>query len=210
MAQLNHIIAVINSWQQKKLERLSWDEYFMATAFLTSSRSPDQRLKVGCALVKDNHIISQGYNGFLPSLPHQSFIEDGHELATVHAEQNCISDCSKRGVKTDGASAYVTHYPCINCFKILAAAGVKTIYYQHDYRNHKLVNILAHQARIQIIKLDQSLPSNYVDSSDNSKTDINYANMNTKGQGLPKIKSQQKMSFFGTTTEGINTDEEDN
>jgi dCMP deaminase len=202
MSQLNHIIAVVNSWQQKKLDRLSWDEYFMATAFLTSSRSPDQRLKVGCALVKDNHIISLGYNGFLPSLPHQSYIENNHELATVHAEQNCISDCSKRGVKTEDSSAYVTHYPCINCFKILAAAGIKTIYYQNDYHNHKLVNVLARQAGIQIIKLDQSSPSNYIESN-NQASELNYI----KGR-LPRIKSQPKMSFFDGATEGSPADEE--
>jgi dCMP deaminase len=203
MAQLNHIIEVINGWQQRKLERLSWDEYFMATAFLTSSRSPDQRLKVGCALVKDNHIISQGYNGYLPSLPHQSYIEDGHELATVHAEQNCVSDCSKRGVKTEGASAYITHYPCINCFKILASAGIKTIYYQNDYRNHKLVNILALQARIQIIKLDQdSVQINQINQI-NQLSDSSYF----KGH-LPKIKTNQKMSFFDARD--AHSDDEEN
>ena len=203
MAQLNHIIEVINGWQQRKLERLSWDEYFMATAFLTSSRSPDQRLKVGCALVKDNHIISQGYNGYLPSLPHQSYIEDGHELATVHAEQNCVSDCSKRGVKTEGASAYITHYPCINCFKILASAGIKTIYYQNDYRNHKLVNILALQARIQIIKLDQdSVQINQINQI-NQLSDSSYL----KGR-LPKIKTNQKMSFFDARD--AHSDDEEN
>ena len=145
------IINMVTNWGKES--RLSWDAYFIATAFLISSRSPDLRLKVGCVLVKDNHVISMGYNGFLPKVEHKSFIENGHEQATVHAEQNSIADCAKRGVKTDGAVAYITHYPCINCFKILASSGITKIYYRDDYRNHNLVSLLAEQSNIMIVKL---------------------------------------------------------
>lgn len=145
------IINLVTNWDKES--RLSWDEYFIATAFLISSRSPDLRLKVGCVLVKDNHVISMGYNGFLPKIEHKSFMENGHEQATVHAEQNSIADCAKRGVKTDGAIAYITHYPCINCFKILASSGITKIYYRDDYRNHTLVGLLAEQSNIMIVKL---------------------------------------------------------
>lgn len=151
MNNLEQIINTVSNWD--KDTRLSWDEYFIATAFLISSRSPDKRLKVGCVLVKNNHVISMGYNGFLPKVIHQSFMENGHEQATVHAEQNSISDCAKRGVESEGAIAYITHYPCINCFKILASSGISKIYYREDYRNHDLVKILAHQASIPIIKI---------------------------------------------------------
>ena len=147
----SQIINLVTNWDKES--RLSWDEYFIATAFLISSRSPDLRLKVGCVLVKDNHVISMGYNGFLPKIEHKSFMENGHEQATVHAEQNSIADCAKRGVKTDGAIAYITHYPCINCFKILASSGITKIYYRDDYRNHTLVGLLAQQSNIMIIKL---------------------------------------------------------
>jgi dCMP deaminase len=147
----SQIINLVTNWDKES--RLSWDEYFIATAFLISSRSPDLRLKVGCVLVKDNHVISMGYNGFLPKIEHKSFMENGHEQATVHAEQNSIADCAKRGVKTDGAIAYITHYPCINCFKILASSGITKIYYRDDYRNHTLVGLLAEQSNIMIVKL---------------------------------------------------------
>jgi dCMP deaminase len=148
---LNDIINLVSNWD--KTSRLSWNDYFLATAFLISSRSPDQRLKVGCVLVKDNHIISVGYNGFLPKLEHKSYIDNGHEQATVHAEQNSISDCARRGVKTDGAIAYITHYPCINCFKILASSGITQIYYRSNYRNYELVSQLANEANIDIIQI---------------------------------------------------------
>ncbi len=150
MNKLEQLINTVSSWN--KDDRLSWDEYFIATAFLISSRSPDKRLKVGCVLVKNYHVISMGYNGFLPKVEHISFMENGHEQATVHAEQNSIADCAKRGVETHGSIAYITHYPCINCFKILASSGISKIYYRENYRNHPLVETLANQAKIPIIK----------------------------------------------------------
>ena len=81
------VIQLISSWK----ERPSWDEYFMATAFLIASRSPCERLHVGCVIVSTgenkNRIITAGYNGFLPGIAHTSYVRDGHEQATVHAEQ---------------------------------------------------------------------------------------------------------------------------
>ena len=95
-------------------ERIDWQEYFMSLAFLVSMRSSCSRLHVGAVIVKDKRIISTGYNGFLAGLPHESIIRDNHEMATVHAEQNCITDCAKRGVSVSGASIYITHFPCIH------------------------------------------------------------------------------------------------
>lgn len=119
--------------------RPSWDEYFKEIVQVTATRSPCERLQVGCLLVKDNRIVSQGYNGFLPGCEHTSIVRDGHEQATVHAEQNAISDCAKRGVSCENCTAYITHYPCIICCRILLAAGIKKIKYIHNYHNDNLV-----------------------------------------------------------------------
>jgi dCMP deaminase len=119
--------------------RPSWDEYFKEIVQVTAKRSPCERLQVGCLLVKDNRIVSQGYNGFLPGCEHLSIIRDSHEQATVHAEQNAISDCAKRGVSCENCTAYITHYPCIICCRILLAAGITKIKYINDYRNDELV-----------------------------------------------------------------------
>lgn len=137
---------VVNGFQY----RLSWDEYFMSTAFLISSRSPCERLHVGCVLVKDNRIISAGYNGFLPNMPHDSIVINNHEVATVHAEQNAITDCASRGVSTEGATAYITHYPCLNCSKLLMASGIKEVRYCCDYRNDMLVEEITNLNIIRI------------------------------------------------------------
>lgn len=137
--------------------RPSWDEYFMAVALLVSSRSACGRLHVGCILVSSgehaNRIIAAGYNGFLPGLPHVSHVRDGHEQGTVHAEQNAIADAARRGVSVDGAVAYISHYPCIQCAKILAAAGIRTIKYHRDYNNDPLAGELLGEADVEVVRL---------------------------------------------------------
>lgn len=125
--------------------RLSWDQYFSEIVKVTAKRSPCDRLKVGCILVKDNRIISQGYNGFLPGCPHKSIVRDNHEQATVHAEQNAIADCAKRGVSCNGSTAYITHYPCIICTRMLLASGIKEIKYLENYHNDELVEVITNQ-----------------------------------------------------------------
>ncbi len=137
--------------------RPSWDEYFMATAVLIASRSNCERLQVGCVIVTGgehkNRIVAAGYNGFLPSTPHVSRLRDGHEQATVHAEQNAVADAARRGSPVVGCAAYVTHYPCINCAKILVAAGIVKIKYREDYQNDPFVAPLLAEAGVRVLKL---------------------------------------------------------
>ena len=102
--------------------------------------------------MKDNRIISQGYNGFLPGCPHESKVVDNHEQATVHAEQNAITDCAKRGVSCNGTDAYITHYPCVNCMKLLCASGIQNIYYINNYNNDALVYYFFQQSNIQSLQ----------------------------------------------------------
>ena len=135
------------------MNRPSWEEYFKKIVIATKERSACERLQVGCLLVKDNRIISQGYNGFLPGLPHTSIVRNNHEQATVHAEQNALCDCAKRGVSCEDATAYITHYPCIICTRLLLAAGIKEIKYIDDYKNDELVKHFCEQAGVARIKI---------------------------------------------------------
>jgi dCMP deaminase len=80
-------------------------------------------------------------------------VRDGHEQATVHAEQNAIADAARRGSSVEGCLAYVTHYPCINCAKIFAAAGIAEIRYRRDYSNDPLVAPLLTDAGIKVVHL---------------------------------------------------------
>jgi len=133
--------------------RPDWDTYFKEIVQVTSKRSPCDRLKVGCLIVKDNRIISQGYNGFLPGCPHKSIVRDDHEQATIHAEQNALCDCAKRGVSCNNATAYITHYPCLICTRLLIASGICEIKYIDDYRNDDLVEYFITQKNVMISKL---------------------------------------------------------
>jgi len=135
------------------MERPTWNEYFKEIVLATAKRSPCERLKVGCLLVYENRIISQGYNGFLPGCPHESIVRDNHEQATVHAEQNAICDCAKRGVSCNGATAYVTHYPCLICARLLLASGISKIYYVHEYKKDELVDVFTKQKKVEITQI---------------------------------------------------------
>ena len=94
-----------------------------------------------------------GYNGFLPGANHISIVVNNHEQATVHAEQNAISDAARRGVSLSGATAYVTHFPCIVCAKLLVAAGVNEIKFHFDYNNNPMVEEIFKENGIECIQL---------------------------------------------------------
>lgn len=150
---LDQIQALVEGWRQ----RPSWDEYFMATALLIASRSSCERLHVGCVLVSagqnPNRIIAAGYNGFLSGHPHLSRVRDNHEQGTVHAEQNALADAARRGISVQGATAYVTHFPCIICTRLLLASGITSVKYRFDYHNDPLAQELWQEAGVAPLQL---------------------------------------------------------
>jgi dCMP deaminase len=126
-------------------ERASWDEYFMNIARVVSSRSTCDRKFVGAVIVRDKTILSTGYNGSIRGMPHCTevghMMEDGHCVATIHAESNAILQAAKNGVAIDGASIYVTASPCWNCFKQVANAGIRRIVYGEFYRDNRIFDV---------------------------------------------------------------------
>jgi dCMP deaminase len=115
------------------MSRISFNEYFKEMAELVATRSTCPRLHVGCVLVKNGRVISTGYNGSISGTPQCDEvgceIEDGHCVRAVHAEQNALMQCAQFNGGCDGSVAYVTHYPCKVCMKLLLSAGIKGIYY---------------------------------------------------------------------------------
>lgn len=148
---INSIKLVCNKCNDK--QRIGWHEYFASMSLIASSRSPCERLHVGCVLVKDNRVLSMGYNGFFSGAPHTSIVHDGHEIATIHAEQNAVSYAAKEGISLKGAIAYITHFPCVNCFKILISAGIEKVYYIDDYKNDPINNELSKLSNVDIEKI---------------------------------------------------------
>ncbi len=135
--------------------RDDWNTFWMKQAYLYSERATCDRRHVGCVLVRDNRLISAGYNGSLSGLPHCD--DDGHLYLegrsgcqrTSHAEANAISQAARIGHSTDGSAAYVTTLPCLTCFKLLHMAGVRKIYYAEDYRE-SYSHTLAAEAGVEL------------------------------------------------------------
>ena len=114
-------------------QRVSWGTYFMNIAQEVATRSTCDRKHVGAVIVRDKTILSTGYNGSIKGLPHcdEAGCEmvEGHCVRTTHAEANAIVQAAKNGVKIELSEIYVTASPCYNCFKLIANAGIKIIYY---------------------------------------------------------------------------------
>lgn len=151
------------------MERIPWNQYFMSQSIVLSARSTCQRLMVGATIVRDKRIIAGGYNGSVSGDDHctdeDCYVESGHCMRTIHAEMNALLQCAKFGVQTDGAEIYVTHFPCLQCTKMLLQAGIRKIYYLHDYRNHPYAENLLGKKKIateQVI-----MPDNFFDNFNN-------------------------------------------
>jgi len=135
-------------------ERSSWDDYFMGIARQVASRATCDRKHVGALLVRDRTILSTGYNGSIRGLPHCDevghMMENGHCVATVHAEANAIIQAAKNGVRIDGATMYTSASPCWSCFKLIANAGCVRIVYGEFYRDPRLFQFAA-QLGIELV-----------------------------------------------------------
>ncbi|MBN1945819.1 MAG: ComE operon protein 2 [Bradymonadales bacterium] len=137
--------------------RDDWHTFWMKQAFLYAERSTCDRCHVGCVLVRDNRLISAGYNGSLSKLPHCD--EVGHLFLegrsgcqrTSHAEANAIAHAARMGHATEGCVAYVTTLPCLSCFKLLHMAGIRKIYYSEDYRED-YTRQLAREAEVDLVE----------------------------------------------------------
>jgi dCMP deaminase len=126
-----------------KQKRASWDEYFMRMAQQAATRSTCDRKHVGAVIVRDNTVLSTGYNGSIRGMPHCDdvghMMENDHCVATVHAEANAIIQAARHGTAIDGADIYITASPCWNCFKLIANSGIKRIFYLEFYRDEKIL-----------------------------------------------------------------------
>jgi dCMP deaminase len=136
--------------------RPSWDEYFIKISRLAASRSSSNKLKVGCIIVKENRIVSSGYNGHFSGCEHITITRDNHEVSIVHAEMNAISDAAKRGVSIDNSTAYITHRPCLNCTLLLIASGIKCIIYDEEYKNDEIATKLLDISGVKIFKFKEN------------------------------------------------------
>ncbi|RFU71661.1 ComE operon protein 2 [Peribacillus saganii] len=139
------------------MERISWNQYFMAQSHILALRSTCTRLAVGATIVRDKRIIAGGYNGSIAGDEHcidtGCYVIDNHCIRTIHAEMNAMLQCAKFGVPTEGAEIYVTHFPCLQCCKSLIQAGIKKVFYASDYKNHPYAIDLFKKAGVETEKV---------------------------------------------------------
>ncbi len=122
----------------KRQDYLSWDEYFMGIAVLSSYRSKDPSTQVGACIVNEkNRIMSMGYNGFPSGCDDDEFPweREGDMYNTkyayvCHAELNAILNC--RGTNLEGCRIYVALFPCNECAKAIIQSGIKEVVYLSD------------------------------------------------------------------------------
>lgn len=130
----------------------------MAQSHLLALRSTCTRLTVGATIVRDKRIIAGGYNGSIVGGDHcidkGCYVIDHHCVRTIHAEMNALLQCAKFGVPTSGAEIYVTHFPCLQCCKAIIQAGIKSVYYAMDYKNHPYAIELFEQANVKVEQVE--------------------------------------------------------
>jgi len=137
-------------------ERVEWNHYFMNIASEVARRATCPRKHVGAVIVRDRRILSTGYNGSLRGLPHCDevgcLMEDGHCVATVHAEANAILQAAMNGVRIEGGEIYTTASPCWPCFKLIANSGITKVYFGEFYRDERSIQV-AKNAGIELVDL---------------------------------------------------------
>lgn len=137
------------------MDRLTWDEYFMGIAILTSKRSKDPSTQVGACIVDDdNKVVSIGYNG-MPRDCDDSCLTwekgedlDNKYLYVCHAEFNAILN-TRDGSRLNGCKIYVTLFPCNECAKAIIQTGIKEVVYLSD----KYKDQLSSRASVKLLEL---------------------------------------------------------
>jgi dCMP deaminase len=142
--------------------RPSWDEYFLKITSLVAERSTCLKRKVGAIIVKENRILSTGYNGSPKSIKHcnevgcirkEMNVPSGqrHELCRgLHAEQNAIIQAAWHGVKIEGATMYCTYQPCIICVKMMLNAGIVKLVFSGNYPD-ELASKMLKESSMQVV-----------------------------------------------------------
>ena len=139
-----------------------WVDAFMDTAERFAQLSSAKRLKVGAVVVKDNRIISIGYNGMPAGWTNDcenvvQLSDDTVFLRTkdevIHAEANAIIKLARDGESGNGSTLFCTHAPCIHCAKLVHGAGINTVYYRDAYRDEDGINFLE-RCKINVKRID--------------------------------------------------------
>jgi len=146
------------------MPRPTWDEYFIKLVDVVGERATCDRGKSGCVIVKNKRVLTTGYVGSPPGLPHCD--EAGHEIGkfideegnikqncirTIHAEQNAILQAAKFGISIDGATLYAKMEPCRVCAMMIISAGIKKVVCMKKYHAAEKTRELFKQAGVELV-----------------------------------------------------------
>jgi len=143
--------------------RAKWENYFMRLAIVVSSRSTCVKRQVGAVIVSPNrHILATGYNGSLPRQVHCTasgcLLQNGKCVRTMHAEANAVTQSAAEGVSIRGADIYITYAPCLVCFKLLIASGIRDIYYLESKIDPMIQEIYSGRKNLFKVTREQNAP----------------------------------------------------
>lgn len=128
------------------MNRPERDPWLMTIAHLVALRGTCPRLRVGSLLVRGGRILSIGYNGSAPGAPHCTdegcYIVAGVCTGSIHSEVNCLAEAARMGRSTADSVLVTTDSPCLNCAKLLVAAGVTGIYYHRPYHDPRGLQLI--------------------------------------------------------------------
>lgn len=130
-----------------------WDKAYMQTAEIFADLSTAQRLKVGAIVVKNNRIISIGYNGMPSGWDNVCEHEGKTKPEVIHAEANAIAKLARSSESGEGSDMYITHAPCLDCAKQIYAAGISNVFFKTHYRSTAGIEFL-HKCNVGVIILD--------------------------------------------------------
>lgn len=115
--------------------------------------STAKRLQVGAIVVKDNRVISIGYNGMPSGWSNECEDEDFKTKPEVlHAETNAIAKLAKSNESGEGSTMFITHAPCLDCAKLIFQSGISKVYYKNQYRSEEGINFL-NKSNIEVTKI---------------------------------------------------------
>lgn len=127
----------------EEIKQAQFDKRYMQMAQIWAQNSYCNRRKVGALIVRDNMIISDGYNGTPSGFPNQCEDENNKSFPYVlHAEANAITKMARSNNSSQGATLYVTSSPCIECAKLIIQSGIKRVVYGEPYRLSDGIDLL--------------------------------------------------------------------
>ncbi|MBU2510590.1 cytidine/deoxycytidylate deaminase family protein [bacterium] len=152
------------------MSRISWDDYFVELMETVAKRATCDRGRSGCIIVRDRRIVSTGYVGSPPGLPHCDEIghllkevidEDGtirkHCVRTIHAEQNAICQAARYGISLEGTTLYCKMEPCRVCAMLIISSGIKKVVAKKKYHAAQETREMFRDAGVELIVLDDEV-----------------------------------------------------